>query len=87
MKKSVIQSAELEKLMKKSVIQSAALENLRDQDFKFRDLIDVEAITSLCEQFSALTGFVTALLELDGTVLIATGCLQKIKVPHYYIKE
>jgi len=73
MRKSVIQSAELEKLMKKSVIQSAALENLKDQDFKFRDLIDVEAITSLCEQFSALTGFVTALLELDGTVLIATG--------------
>jgi len=73
MEKGVIQSDELEKLMKKSVIQSAKLEKLRDQDFKFRDFIDVEFITSLCEQFSDITGFVTALLELDGTVLIATG--------------
>ena len=73
MRKSVIQADELEKLMKKSVIQSATLEKLRDQDFKFRDIIDVEFITSLCEQFSDITGFVTALLELDGTVLIATG--------------
>ena len=59
--------------MKKGVIQSAELEKLKNQDFKFRDFIDVGFITSLCEQFSAITGFVTALLELDGTVLIATG--------------
>jgi PAS domain S-box-containing protein len=59
--------------MKKGVIQAAELDKLKDQDFKFRDFIDVEFITSLCEQFSAITGFVTALLELDGTVLIATG--------------
>ena len=59
--------------MKKGVIQSAELEKLKNQDFKFRDFIDVGFITSLCERFSAITGFVTALLELDGTVLIATG--------------
>lgn len=59
--------------MERSKIKSAKLEELKEQNFNFGDLIDVDFVTSICEQFTSITGFVTALLELDGTVVIATG--------------
>lgn len=37
------------------------------------EIIDVAAIQKLMEGFQALTGFLMALLDLDGRVLIATG--------------
>lgn len=40
---------------------------------KFADLVDVDELKGLCESFTAITGAVTAILELDGTILIATG--------------
>jgi signal transduction histidine kinase/ActR/RegA family two-component response regulator len=40
---------------------------------KFADLVDIEELRRLCESFTALTGAVTAILELDGTILVATG--------------
>lgn len=40
---------------------------------KFADLIDIEAVRALCESFTALTGAVTAILDLEGTILVATG--------------
>ncbi len=40
---------------------------------KFAELVDLAELTELCESFTAATGAATALLELDGTVLIATG--------------
>ena len=40
---------------------------------KFADLVDIEEVRRLCESFTALTGAVTAILELDGTILVATG--------------
>jgi len=40
---------------------------------KFAELADINELRGLCESFTAATGAATALLELDGTVLIATG--------------
>jgi ligand-binding sensor protein len=40
---------------------------------RFAALIDTAALQDLCEHFTALTGAVTAILELDGEVLVATG--------------
>ena len=38
-----------------------------------KDLIDIEQLTTLLEKYSLATGMVTALLDLDGNVLIATN--------------
>ncbi|MBS0352379.1 MAG: PAS domain S-box protein [Proteobacteria bacterium] len=40
---------------------------------KFAELVDVQQLKALCESFTAATGAVTAILELDGVVLVATG--------------
>ncbi|WP_374480223.1 PAS domain S-box protein [Zoogloea sp.] len=40
---------------------------------KFSELVDVQQLKTLCESFTAVTGAVTAILELDGEVLVATG--------------
>src|SRR5512133_2474090 len=40
---------------------------------KFSELVDITELKDLCESFTAATGAATALLDLDGTVLIATG--------------
>jgi PAS domain S-box-containing protein len=37
------------------------------------DIIDIPTLRSLMENFSALTGMVVAILDTEGTVLIATG--------------
>ncbi|WP_440903764.1 PocR ligand-binding domain-containing protein [Catenovulum sp. SX2] len=38
-----------------------------------KDLIDIEQLTTLLEKYSLATGMVTALLDLEGNVLIATN--------------
>jgi ligand-binding sensor protein len=43
----------------------------------FHDLVDIDELQSLCEIFSKLTGFVTAILDMEGNVLVAT-CWQEI---------
>lgn len=40
---------------------------------KFSELVNIDELRGLCESYTAITGAVTALLELDGTILIATG--------------
>jgi signal transduction histidine kinase/ActR/RegA family two-component response regulator len=40
---------------------------------KFADLVDIDELRSLCESFTTLTGAVTAILDLDGAILVATG--------------
>jgi PAS domain S-box-containing protein len=40
---------------------------------KFAELVDVQQLKALCESFTAASGAVTAILELDGEVLVATG--------------
>ncbi len=40
---------------------------------KFATLVDIDELKGLCESYTAITGAVTAILELDGTILIATG--------------
>jgi PAS domain S-box-containing protein len=40
---------------------------------KFAELVDIDELKGLCESYTAITGAVTAILELDGTILIATG--------------
>lgn len=39
----------------------------------FAELVDLAEMRGLCESFTALTGAVTAVLDLEGNVLIATG--------------
>ena len=40
---------------------------------KFAELVDINEVRALCESFTSVTGAVTAILELDGEVLVATG--------------
>ena len=40
---------------------------------KFLELVEIEELRNLCQSFTALTGAVTAILDLDGNILSATG--------------
>lgn len=40
---------------------------------KFSELVDVGELQQLCESFTRLTGAVTAVLDLDGNILVSTG--------------
>ena len=40
---------------------------------RFAEIVDVRELKALCESFTTATGAVTAILELDGEVLVATG--------------
>jgi len=40
---------------------------------KFSELVNIDELRGLCESYTANTGAATALLELDGAILIATG--------------
>jgi PAS domain S-box-containing protein len=40
---------------------------------QFSELVEIEELQSLCEHFSQLTGFPTAILDREGTVLTRTG--------------
>ncbi|MDA3902085.1 MAG: PAS domain S-box protein [Desulfuromusa sp.] len=40
---------------------------------KFSELVNIDDLKKLCEDFTSLTGMVTAILDLDGNILIATG--------------
>lgn len=41
--------------------------------YKFTEIFDIPRLTHICESFTRLTGTVTALLDLEGNVHIATG--------------
>lgn len=49
-------------------IRTGALMN-----YSFKDLIDLTVLQDLCENFSKIAHTATAVLDLDGTVLIASG--------------
>ena len=40
---------------------------------KLTDLLDISELQGLCESYTAVTGAVTALLDLEGTILVSTG--------------
>jgi len=40
---------------------------------KFSELVDIDELQALCESFTAITGAVTAILDLEGNILVATG--------------
>ncbi|MBW4057221.1 MAG: response regulator [Proteobacteria bacterium] len=40
---------------------------------KFSDLVNIDELRGLCESYTSVTGAVTALLDLEGTVLVSTG--------------
>ncbi len=40
---------------------------------KLRDLTDIEQLQHLCTSFSDMSGITTAILELDGEILVAAG--------------
>jgi PAS domain S-box-containing protein len=39
----------------------------------FHELVEMDELQSLCDIFSKLTGFVAAILDMEGNVLVATG--------------
>jgi PAS domain S-box-containing protein len=41
--------------------------------YTISELIDIDELRSLCELFTRMTGFVTAILDMEGNILIATG--------------
>ena len=42
-------------------------------EYSFSQLVNLDELRALSEQFTQLTGFVTAILDLEGNVLVATG--------------
>ncbi len=42
-------------------------------DYSFKELFDLEVLANLCESFTKATGAATAILDLEGNVLVATG--------------
>lgn len=42
-------------------------------DYKFTEIFDIQALTRICEGFTQFSGIVTALLDIEGKVHIATG--------------
>jgi len=40
---------------------------------RFTDLVNIDELRELCESFTVITGAVTAILDLDGNILVATG--------------
>jgi len=42
-------------------------------EYKFSELIDINELQSLLESFTVATGFGTAILDLEGQILSATG--------------
>ena len=40
---------------------------------KFSELVVIGELQSLCESFTGVTGAVTAILDLEGNILVATG--------------
>ncbi len=40
---------------------------------KFSDLVNIDELRGLCESYTAVTGAVTALLDLEGNILVSTG--------------
>jgi len=43
------------------------------RDITLEELMDIKAIQDLCENFTRLTGIVTAILNLEGKILVASG--------------
>lgn len=41
--------------------------------YLFSELVKIEELQSLCERFTRLTGFATAILDMEGNVLVASG--------------
>ncbi|HQN18784.1 MAG TPA: PocR ligand-binding domain-containing protein, partial [Syntrophobacteraceae bacterium] len=40
---------------------------------KFPEFVDITELRELCDSFTTLTGAVTAILDLEGNILVATG--------------
>ena len=45
-------------------------------NYRLSELVDIPKVEVLCENFTQLTGFVTAILDRDGIVLASTGWQQ-----------
>ncbi|MRR50595.1 MAG: hypothetical protein EG825_06715 [Rhodocyclaceae bacterium] len=45
-------------------------------NYRLSELVDIPKVQALCENFTQLTGFVTAILDMDGSVLVNTGWQQ-----------
>lgn len=40
---------------------------------KFSEIVNIDDLERLCEDFTSMTGMVTAIIDLDGNILFATG--------------
>jgi len=56
-------------------------------DLRFSELVSIEELRGLCESFTAITGSPTAILDLEGNILIATGwqdlCTRFHRINHF----
>jgi signal transduction histidine kinase len=43
------------------------------ESLRFSELVNISELRGLCEGFTAITGAVTAILDLEGNILVATG--------------
>lgn len=42
-------------------------------NYPFAEIVNLDELQSLCDQFTRLTGFATAILDMEGDVLVASG--------------
>lgn len=56
-----------------SLFDSTSEMQVISMQYKFTELFDIPALTKLCQSFTDINGVVTALLDLEGNVHIATG--------------
>jgi len=56
-----------------TTITIARTDLLEGMTLHLSELVDIDELRGLCESFTAITGAVTAVLDLEGKVLVATG--------------
>ncbi|HPA63030.1 MAG TPA: PocR ligand-binding domain-containing protein [Spirochaetota bacterium] len=65
-------------IVKREILLSSRLDSLLNPEsnsngIDLKNAVDIEAVQSILNNFCSVTGMVTALLDLDGKILISTG--------------
>ncbi len=57
-------------------MENLAKEMMKTRPMDFKRLIDFDKVNALLDGFNEITGFVTAILDLDGNILFKSGWRQ-----------
>ncbi|HPJ15435.1 MAG TPA: PocR ligand-binding domain-containing protein [Spirochaetota bacterium] len=65
-------------IIKREILLSSRLDSLLNPEsdssrIDLKNAVDIEAVQSILDHFCSVTGMVTALLDLDGKILVSTG--------------